>query len=86
MTVQVMLRQTHLIEEYKVKDNTILCCCLWFGSADDFAEHQLTSEPTDLIPSPDPYEAVNYFTTEQDKKRLAAMLRDPSYFDYVQED
>lgn len=49
---------THLIEEYKVKDNTILCVCGWFGSADDFAAHQFMSPPTDKKPSPDKYEDV----------------------------
>lgn len=76
---------THLIEEYKVKADTILCCCGWFGKASAFAKHQFNSPPTDKIPSPNPYEMDDFNgPISQDKGIIFRdILYHPDLFDYV---
>ena len=39
--------KSHLIEEYKVQANTILCICGWFGDADaEWKQHKLELRET----------------------------------------
>lgn len=76
---------THLIEEYKVKADTILCCCGWFGKSASFQKHQTTSRPTDKVPTPSPYEMDNFNgPIIQDKGIIFRdVIYNPDMFDYV---
>ncbi len=55
-----MSKTTHLIEEYKVQEDTILCCCGWKDRTDFFPLHQEISPPTLKVPTPSPYDAGAY--------------------------
>lgn len=77
---------THLIEEYKVKENTILCVCGWKDDASQFKFHQEVSWPTNKKPSPNPYEmdAFNGPISIVDKGITREIrFNHPDLFDYV---
>lgn len=81
-----MSKQTHLIEEYNVKDDTILCVCGWKDNTTFFPLHQELTPPTSKLPSPDRF-AGEVFNGPIDtvEKGITREItyEHPDLFDYV---